>query len=175
MSYKEITILGINPGTKYMAFALFRRTELREWFVRGFKGVWSAGKKKKILAVIAELIRSYGVTVLVIKELHPSRTSRHLDSLVDAIKDLAKQQRIKVRAYSIKDLERFFCPEAKDNKQNLAEQIAAEYPVLFRELEKEKSLKNPYYTRLFEAVALGSICHSHLEKIKICTTKNKKS
>jgi hypothetical protein len=42
--------------------------------------------------------------------------------------------------------------------------ITSEYPVLSYELEKEKAIINPYYVRMFEAVALGSICFSHLDR-----------
>jgi hypothetical protein len=82
------------------------------------------------------------------------------------IKDTAKQRGLKVLEYSIKELERSVCPEEKGNKKKLAERIALDYPVLFRELEKEKSNRNPYYVRLFEAVALGSVGHSHLDKTR---------
>jgi len=159
MSAKTITILGINPGTKYLAVAVFRGSELREWSIKTFKGKWSKVKMKKIIAVIADIITQYDADILAIKQLHPSRSSHYLDLLVSEIKNTARRRGLSIYDYSIKQLERFFCPEGKNNKERMTERIVLEYPVLFYEFNKEKNHKNPYYIRLFEAVALGSICH----------------
>ena|SRR5271157_3811444 len=164
MYKKPITILGINPGTRYVAVAVFRNSELREWSLKVFKGRWSKEKKKKVLSAVADLVSYYGVTVLAVKRLHPSRTSRHLDSLVMDMKILAKQRHLKVCEYSIKQMEQSFSMNGKANKKKMAEQVVSAYPVLFNEFEKEKCHKNPYYIRLFEAVGLGSVCHDALDR-----------
>ena len=164
MYKKPVTILGINPGTKYMAVAVFRESDLREWSVKVFKGKWSTEKMKKILTVIDEIISRYGVTTLTVKKLHPARTSRQLNLLVKKMKDMAKRRKLKVREYSIKQLEQSLCPGEKGNKKKLAEKVVREYPILINEFEKEKHHKNPYYMRLFEAVALGSVRHNALDR-----------
>jgi Holliday junction resolvasome RuvABC endonuclease subunit len=164
MSKKPITILAINPGTKYMAIAIFRESELREWFIKIFKGKWSKEKRHTILAAIETLMDRYQVTVLAIKRLHPSRSSRNLNSLVSGIKREMDRRGLKVHEYSITQMERSFCTEGKVNRKNMAEQVVRDYPGLFNEFEKEKQHKNPYWARLFEAVALGSICHDELDK-----------
>jgi Holliday junction resolvasome RuvABC endonuclease subunit len=155
MHKKPVTILGINPGTKYMAVALFRESDLREWSVKVFKGKWSTEKMKKIITVIDEIISRYGVTSLAVKKLHPARTSRQLNLLVKKMKDMAKRRKLKVREYSIKQLEQSLCPGEKGNKKKLAEKVVRDYHILSRELEKERTHRNAYYIRLFEAVALG--------------------
>ena len=164
MYKKPITILGINPGTRYMAVAVFRNSELREWSIKVFRGTWSKEKKQKVLAAMADLVSYYGVTVVAVKRLHPSRTSRHLDSLVVDMKVLAKQRHLKVYEYTIKQMQQSFSMNGRANKKKMAEQVVREYPVLFNEFEKEKYHKQPYYTRLFEAVALGSVCHNALDR-----------
>jgi type VI protein secretion system component VasA len=45
----------------------------------------------------------------------------------------------------------------------MAKLVASEYPILYHELEKERSHRNPYYIRMFEAVALGSACLHQLD------------
>jgi hypothetical protein len=155
MHKKQVTILGINPGTKYMAVALFRESDLREWSVKVFKGKWSTEKMKKIITVIDKIISRYGVTSLAVKKLHPARTSRQLNLLVKKMKDMAKRRKLKVREYSIKQLEQSLCPGENGNKKKLAEKVVRDYHILSRELEKERTHRNAYYIRLFEAVALG--------------------
>ena len=164
MFKKPVTILGINPGTKYLAIAILRDGELREWFIKIFKGKWSGEKRHTILAAILTLMDRYEVSVLALKRLHPSRSSRNLDSLVSAIKREMDRRGLDVHEYSIKQMERSFCTEGKVTRRNMAEQVVREYPVLFNEFEKEKRHRNPYYARLFEAVALGSVCHDELDE-----------
>ena len=145
-----------------MAIAVFRESDLREWSVKVFKGKWSTEKSRKIIRVVDGMIGFYGVTTLTIKKLHPARTSRQLNLLVKKMKDMAKRRKLKVCEYSIKQLEQSLCPGEKGNKKKLAERVVRVYPILINEFEKERRHKNPYYMRLFEAVALGSVCHNEL-------------
>ena len=156
--------MAINPGTKYVAVAIFNKSELREWFMKIFKGKWSKGKMKAILAVINGLATRYEASVVAMKRLHPSRSSRNLDSLVSGIKHEMKYKGLTVHEYSIKQMEGSFLVSGKANRNNMAEEVVRKYPVLFHEFEKEKRHRNPHYARLFEAVALGSVCHDELEK-----------
>jgi hypothetical protein len=163
MTDKPITVLGINPGTKYLAISVFRGPELREWYIKSFKGTWSEEKMQSILASVAGLISWYRADALAIKRLHPARTSKGLDLLTKTIRNEAGHRGLKVRQYSVTQIETAFCEGARMNKKIMADKVVAKYPVLWADLDKEKSHKNPYYLRLFEAVALGSICHNDLD------------
>lgn len=166
MPKRPATILAINPGTKYLALAVFKNTELREWQIKTFKGKWSAEKMKDILAAIADFIIQYQIDALAIKRLHPSRSSANLNRLVSEIKGLVKGRCLLVCERSIRNLERYFCLGGRRNKRRMAEAVVLEYPVLFNEFEKEKHHKNPYYLRLFEAVALGSACRDEMDSAR---------
>jgi hypothetical protein len=102
----------------------------------------------------------------VVKALHRSRTSPNLNRLVIKIKESAKRKRLKLYQHSIKELESFFYPDARINKRALAEKVAEKYSVLSHELKREKAIINPYYIRMFEAVALGSLCLQDNKRIK---------
>jgi Holliday junction resolvasome RuvABC endonuclease subunit len=164
MLKRPLTILGINPGSKYLGIAVFRGSELRDWGIKVIKGKWSRQKLEKILKIIAGFIEQYKPQALAIKKIHPSRSSSNLDNLVLKIKTLSKRKGLKVYQYSIKELESFFSQDERINKKKLADIIASEYPALFNELNREKSHKNPYHIRMFEAVALGSVCFHQLDK-----------
>jgi Holliday junction resolvasome RuvABC endonuclease subunit len=160
---KTMKIIGINPGTRYIGFAIFHGSELRDWGVKNIEGRWSKDKLKKAMTIISDMIGQNEPNIISIKQLHPSRSSSSLNQMVSKIKELSKRKRLKVCQYSIDDLKAFFHSE-RINKRQLAEMVTSDYPVLYYEFEKEKAIINPYYVRMFEAVALGSICLNYLDR-----------
>lgn len=156
MPENTLRILGVNPGTKYLGLAVFLGPELRDWGLKTFKGKWSKEKMRRIRGVVSSQITKYGINILVIKKLHPSRSSTNLKKLVIEIKNYCRKKGLKIFSYSIQELEANFSDEKRINKKTLAELLAQEYPEISRELTKERKNKNPYFWRLFEAVALGS-------------------
>jgi len=161
---KKITkILAINPGTRYLGIAVFEGPELLDWRVKVIKGKWSKEKQQKTLAVVRNLIERYQPNVLAIKKLHRSRSSGNLNQLVSRIKQHSKRKGLKVYQYPIKELEAFFFGKAKANKNKLAEILTSKYPFLLHEFNKERSSRNSYHIRVFEAVALGAVCSQQLE------------
>ncbi len=155
MNRKPLRIIGINPGTRYLGIAVFYDTDLLDWRVKTFRGKWAKEKAGRILEMLSEHIKLYDINALAIKKLHPSRSSKNLKLLVSKIKALARRKRIKVKSFSIYELERFFLADEKANKRNLADKIIKEYPMLVHELNKEKSRKHCYFMRAIEAIALG--------------------
>jgi len=164
MPKKIPKILAINPGTRYLGIAVFEGPELLDWRVKVIKGKWSKGKQQKTLAVARLFMNQYEPDVLAIKKLHRSRSSGNLNQLVSRIKQHSKRKGLKIYQYPIKELEAFFFGEARTNKNKLAETLISKYPFLRHEFNKEKNNKNPYYIRVFEAVALGAVCSHQLDK-----------
>ena len=166
------TILGINPGTRYLGFAIFHGPELRDWGVKVAKGPCTKDKMEKLKKIVLGLIEQYEPEVLAIKQLHPSRSSPNLLKLVGELKKLSLIRKIPVHEYSIEYLEKMILSE-RLNKKNLVEIIFEQYPVLFSEVEKERvifseiekkrSRKKIYHTRMFEAVALAHVCFNQLD------------
>jgi hypothetical protein len=163
MFKNPITIIGINPGTRYLGIAVLKGSELWDWRIKVITGKWSKEKMEKALKIVSYFIDYYDPNVLAIKKLSLCRSSSNLNKLTFRIKDLTERSGLRIYEYSIKDVEAFFSEE-KMNKRKLAEIITSEYPDLFHELNKEKSHKNPYYIRMFEAVALASVCFHQLDK-----------
>jgi len=153
---KPLNIIGINPGTRYLGIAVFQDSELLDWRIKTFPGKWTKEKTDKILTIVRQQIEDYDIRKIIIKKLHPSRSSKNLKVIVSRVKTLGRKKRIKIQSCSIKELERIFVGDMKPNKQNLAERIAGRYPVLIPELNKEKSSKNSYHLRMVEAVAFAA-------------------
>jgi len=164
MPKRPLKIIGINPGSKYLAVAIFQGSNLRYWGIKVLRGKWSKEKMERTKEIISDFIAQYGLNVLAIKKLHPSRSSKNLNRLVTRIKEFSKRKGLRVYEYSVKELEKFFSPEERINKKKMAELVASEYPFLFPMLEKEKRNKNPYAIRMFEAIALGIRCFHKLDK-----------
>jgi Holliday junction resolvasome RuvABC endonuclease subunit len=156
-------ILAVNPGSRYVGIAAFRGPELLDWGVKVVTGKTPREKLKAARKIIVALIGQYVPNLLVLKELHPSRSSRQLNRLVREIKSLSKRRGIKMREYSIQDVKDALCPGAKVSKRKLAELLAAMYPALAYDLEQETQHRNPYRIRMFEAVALAVICWQKIE------------
>ncbi|MCL5423230.1 MAG: hypothetical protein M1461_12270 [Nitrospirae bacterium] len=158
-----MTVIGINPGAKYLGIAVFRGPELRDWRIKVTKGLWSNEKYRKTMGMLSALIEQYQPDVLALKSLHPSRSSAGLNRLVQKIIALWEKKGIKVYRYGIKEMEAFFHTEGRRNKRKMAEAIASEYPVLYSELNRERRNRNPYHLRMFEAVGLGGMCFHKLD------------
>jgi hypothetical protein len=160
MAEKEVSILGINPGTKYTGWAVFLGPELRDWGIKTLKGHWSARKIVELKGFIGSLAARYGIDWLAIKRLNPEHSSPNLTRLTTAIIQYLAERGIKGESRSIGELKAFFSPEGKKiNREKLAELVAQEYPPLYPLLEREKKNRNSYYLKLFEAVALGALAY----------------
>ena len=164
MNRRPLKIIGINPGTRYLGIAVLDGSELLDWRIKTLEGRWSEEKIKKAIGVVSELIERYELDILAIKKLHPSRRTENLLRLSDKIKNFARLKKLKVFQYSIKDIEKSYIVDEKLNKRNLFEALVKFYPELYPELKKEQSYKNPYHTRIIEAVALASAC-SHSQDL----------
>ena len=164
MTKEPPRILAINPGSRYIGFAAFRGPDLLDWGVRVITAKTPRGRVRLATQILKEAIERFQPNTLTLKRLHSSRSSASLDRLIDSITELARRRRLKLHQYSITELKNALCSETKGNKCKLAAAVAAVYPVLSHDLQKEMANRNPYYLRVFEAVALGVVCYRQSEK-----------
>ncbi|MGA2585651.1 MAG: crossover junction endodeoxyribonuclease RuvC [Candidatus Aminicenantales bacterium] len=157
MTKEPLRIIGINPGTRYLGFAILYGEELMDWGIKVLAGKWKEGKIKKAIGIVSEIIDRYQPNVLAIKKLHPARRTGKLLRVAKKIKDVARRKGLKVCQYSIKEIEKSLIEGGKLNKKNLIEEIVRRYPALSPNLGKEKVQKNLYFIRMFEAVALAVV------------------
>jgi hypothetical protein len=162
MQSKTIKTLGINPGARHLGYALFQNSELRDWGIKAVKGKWTSEKKEKMERIFLNLLDHEKPDYVAFKKLHPARCSPELCDFLASLKRHCRTRRILVYEYPIKYLEEVVLTE-KMNKKKLVESLGEIYPVLFSEAEKERGNKNSYYTRMFEAVALGHVCFNKLD------------
>lgn len=168
MPNNRLTILAINPGTRYIGIAVLRGAVLIEWSVKVVAGPLSQTKRKKIAKLIDRLISEYEPDIIVTKRLHPSRASQVLNRICRDIEAAAIADGIMSERYSIQEVEQFFAPGERMNKIHLAELVCKQHPVLHNELNRERDNCNPYYVRMFEAVALGTMVQLIASKTTEC-------
>lgn len=158
------TVIGINPGSRYVGYAVIRDGDLREWGVKAFLAKNSQKKFERTKKPIIELIGLYEPTVLSMKETHPSRRSPYLNKLVITLKSIGRSRKIPIFEYDIETLrEQCAGNEMITNKKKLAEAMAAEFPALNNDLAQEKKHKRPYHVIMFEAVALAAAGYRKLD------------
>jgi len=158
MSKNLLSILAINPGSRYLGMAVFYGADLKDWRMKNISGLDVSQRMKKGKSIVLQYIDQYCPDILVMKRLHRSRSSPYLNRLATGIKQLARRKRVKVFQYSIGEMKAFYTGKKRSNRQELAEILASKYPVLIPEFKKERENACPYYMRMFEAVALGAIC-----------------
>jgi hypothetical protein len=148
-------LLGISPGTRVVGLAVIDRGVLVEWKVKTFKEMWSSSKRKMILATIQRICEYHGIAVVVIKKIDPLRSSPQLDRLIDSIANQAKRNGIKIRQYSLSDLDYDIHAGKKQNKGELSEKVADKHPEVRKEYIQERNNRKEYYTKMFEAIAMA--------------------
>ena len=163
MHTKTHNILSIIPGTKYLGVAIFIDTDLRDWFIKSIPNIPVREKAEYVKTFISDLIERFNINTLAVKKLHPARQSKNLTELVSVIKELGKRMNVSVIDLPLQTVEQLLL-NGKPNKKRLTEEVAAMYPVVFHEYEREKKNKSRYLTRMFEAIALGIMCFNQLDK-----------
>lgn len=164
MGTNQANILAINPGSRHMGIAVFCEMELREWSIKILHKVTSKEKEELAIEIIQEMIRLYCINKVVIKKLHPSRSSSNLEHILSALKKCILKSSIELCEYSLDAVENFLITSQRKNKTNIMQEVVTRYPFLNHELEMERRNKNHYFIRMFEAVALGITCLNRLEK-----------
>jgi len=164
MPKRPLTNLAINPGTRYLGIAVLEGAELLDWGVKVINGSWSPEKLKRITTIIVGLIEQWQPSTLAVKRLHPARSSSRLLRLLAEITKLSSRHHLSLRQYSIADLEAFFCLDERLNKKHLVQAVVSRYPELLPEFQHDERSRNPYHLRMFEAVALATICFHQFNK-----------
>ena len=163
MTNHQPTVLAIVPGSRYVGFAILCGRELKDWGIRVVKRRTPEEKLNYGNKLLASLLEEWRPNVLAIKNLHPSRSSASLNQLAGAMTNLARSMGLRVCRYPLERVEAGLCGTGKASKAKLAARICEAYPFLSRELERERTSRNPYHTRMFEAVALALTCLRELE------------
>lgn len=96
--------LGISPGTRVTGLAIAKNGSFIDWQLKAFKGKWSGMKLTIILRSIEGIIEKYGITHIVLKIPHPSRSSKAVNKLCKEIQWLAHENNVSIQTCTSIDL-----------------------------------------------------------------------
>jgi hypothetical protein len=155
-------ILSVVPGTWYLGIAIFHDTDLMDWRIKYMPGASVKEKMVQVKALLSDYIDRHDITVLAIKQMHPSRCSKTLSDLHAEIKKFGKSLKLTTLEFTIEKIKQIVLTK-KGNKTLLMEELTANYPALFYVMKRAKEHKSKYLMRAFEAIALGVASLDHLE------------
>ena len=163
MNKQDITILGISPGTQYYGIAILRNGRLKDRRVKNFMEGWSQHKLNAIENAITDLIIKYDVTAIALKSIPASKNTEGNTRVIHAIKELADQHTIKLYFYALEELQRYYSMEKKVTKEILKSGVLEDYPEMIFEHTRELQRGNPYYIKVFEAIAAATLCSHEMK------------
>jgi Holliday junction resolvasome RuvABC endonuclease subunit len=140
------TILCVDPGTKYCGVAVFKDAEIvvaqvKTLFTNGF----SRKRLKEVRKVFSSLIEDYAPNVLAIEKplVSCSKRAKLLDAIINEIKRLAEEKRIKIYEFSAAAVRKIICGNADAVKKDVAEKVSLIYPELKNCLKAEQKSEHP--------------------------------
>lgn len=144
-----VGVLGVSLGTRTVGYAVVKNSLLINYGLLSFMGSWNSHKCNKICSSIKTIATRHGCTSIIIKvpQLHYS------DNLKEIISHLEKSE-LCMKTVTINELK----TSNKETITTLMREFVERYPQLTyaykKEMKQRKKLKsNPYYQKLFEAVA----------------------
>ena len=155
---KYIRVLGIAPSSYGCGFAVMEgENTLVDW---GVKRVEGGNKNVRCLSNVGNLIAHYRPSVIAIEDTRPKecRRSSRIRALIEKIAIMAKDERVKVKRCSRKQMNLEFLSDEQGKKHALAEYLAARFP---EELRSRLPPKRRLWTSddcrmdIFDAVALA--------------------
>jgi Holliday junction resolvasome RuvABC endonuclease subunit len=158
---KYIRVLGVAPSSYGCGFAVTEgENTLVAWGVKTVKG---GNKNARCLSNVGNLIAHYQPTVIAIEDARSkgSRRSSRIRALIEKIVVMAKDEKIKVKRYSRKQVNLAFLSDERGTKHALAQYLAARFP---EELSSRLPPKRRLWTSddcrmdIFDAVALAEHC-----------------
>ncbi|MCB9065456.1 MAG: hypothetical protein H6551_09990 [Chitinophagales bacterium] len=150
-----MVVLGISPSTRKLGLACIDGGELIKWQTVPYSQKWNQHKSRRMIAKIAELVNTYGIHAIAVKVPDDLPIARGFVELIGAINVFCEQRNYRPIYYSLSDIKKQIAPKEKINKAMLMFYISELYPELTKVYEREKLLKNPYYEKTLEAVAVA--------------------
>lgn len=157
-------ILAIDPGTREIGVAVLEDGELIRYGTKTNRARTTPIEVREgVTRIVQDLIAEHVPSVLAIKQpLIVQQSAAALAEVIMAIKGVACRQGLLIREYAPRVLRQRTCGKGRMTKRETAKCLSVKYPELARYLARESRWDELYYARLFEAVAIGLICHQDL-------------
>ena len=154
----SIRVLGIDPGTKYIGFALLEGDKLIHYGVKtvpelnSFDEMLNEGKR-----IVSRLMDDFQPNVLVVEKTFfgNNKDSVLLNTFTAQIRRIGKKKGLKVISIATNTVRKAVCGNGAASKEDVARAIVLKYPQLKPYLTSDKRWKEKYHRNMFDAIALG--------------------
>ncbi|SHN26004.1 hypothetical protein [Mucilaginibacter sp. OK098] len=160
MKQRNMSILGISLGAKRNGVAVISYETLIHWKVHTTPGTWSEMKLRCIVDRYEAYIRKYAVKWVLIKVPPYTHHSPAINALIHELLQLCQRHGCMVE-YKTKASIQADIPEVQTPKE-LMRYLTNRFPILIHEQEKELRHRQPYQTKMFEAVLAAHYLHQQI-------------
>ncbi|MEX1138909.1 MAG: crossover junction endodeoxyribonuclease RuvC [Bacteroidota bacterium] len=153
-------ILGIDPGTRNIGFALFDGGDLVHYGVKTIQAKNSPHETLKAgRRIILRLISDFSPDSLVVEKTFfaKSRNAALLNVFGDEIKALGKRRGLQVQSFAANTVRKIICGNGAASKDDVAKAMVSHYPELKPYLTSDRKWKERYQRNMFDAVALAMV------------------
>src|SRR5712692_4941825 len=162
----QLRVLAIDPSTKGLGFAVLEGPErLIDWGIKQAAGETDDAKNTECAKIVAELIDRYRPRILALEDAaaDDSRRCERVEKLLAAIRQLAREKRVKVLDFTPERVRKAFTP----TKDVIAAAIAGRFPELGPRLPRPRTLtmSEQYEMPVFDAMAFA-LAYFHLRDRK---------
>ncbi len=157
---KKTRVLAIDPGTRYIGFALLEGKALIHYGVKTIDDGKSAeGKLKEGKGTILRLLGDFRPNVLTIEQTYfaKNKSARLLNKFVREIISLGRKKRLRVTVIATNTVRKQICGNGAAGKDDVARVLVGQYPELLPYLTSDKRWKELYFRNMFDAVAVGGV------------------
>lgn len=162
---KPQRILALDPGTRYLGYAVLEGKELLYHGVKTFpspkRGV---ATQRMAIKAIEEIITHLHPTVLALESSFPGRNKRLAlqISLVRALYFLGRRHGLHTVCYAPATVRKHLCGSGRAGKRDAAFMVAWRYPELKPYLGQNRQWKERFHSHMFDAMAVGLMALSRL-------------
>jgi crossover junction endodeoxyribonuclease RuvC len=159
-------VLGIDPGTKDVGFALLEGEKLIHYGVKTIPRLHTSNEiLKEGKRIVSRLMDDFRPEILVVEKTFfaNNKDSVLLNTFTAQIRQMGKRKGLKVLSIATNTVRKAVCGNGAASKEEVAQVIALKYPQLKPYLTSDKKWKEKYQRNMFDAVALGVASNKLIE------------
>jgi len=155
-------ILAIDPGTKYIGFALLESEKLIHYGVKTIQRMRTSQQTlQEGKRIILRLIEDFRPDIMVVEKTFfaNNKDSVLLNTFTYKINSIGKRKGLKVLSIATNTARKVVCGNGIASKEEVARAVVSKYPELKPYLISDKKWKERYFMNMLDAVALAVYIH----------------
>jgi Holliday junction resolvasome RuvABC endonuclease subunit len=151
-------VLAIDPGTKYIGFALLEKEKLVHHGVKTIPRLHTSKETlKEGKRIVSRLMDDFRPNILVVEKTFfaNNKDSVLLNTFTAQIQQIGKRKGLKVVSLATNTVRKHVCGNGAASKEEVAKAVVSKYPELKPYLTSDRKWKERYHWNMFDAVALG--------------------